>query len=204
MYLAVRGINFSEVGRSFRSANYLYTIPIIVIIVLVLFFRSYRWGIILAPQVKYPQWLLFRITAIGFMTISVLPARLGELTRPLLVKQKSGVRMSSTMATIVLERVFDLLTLMAVLGMVILMMPLPPEIFKAGCVILIGVLSIFGVLFKTKIALFRITDLIPGCGFFAFYDSNTCACTYSCSTCFYHCLCISERTNSTRSFNSHR
>ena len=143
MFLAVRGINFSEVIRSFRSANYLYAVPILLIVLLVLFFRSYRWGIILEPRIKYPQWPLFIITAIGFMTISILPARLGEFTRPFLVKQKSGIRISSTMATIVVERVFDLLTLMVVLGMVILTIPLPPEIFKAGLIILIIVLAIF-------------------------------------------------------------
>jgi uncharacterized protein (TIRG00374 family) len=143
MFLAVRGINFSEVIRSFRSANYLYAVPILLIVLLVLFFRSYRWGIILEPRIKYPQWPLFIITAIGFMTISILPARLGEFTRPFLVKQKSGIRISSTMATIVVERVFDLLTLMVVLGMVILTIPLPPEIFKAGLIILIIVLAVF-------------------------------------------------------------
>jgi hypothetical protein len=143
MFLAVRGINFSEVLRSFRSANYLYAIPVLLIVLLVLFFRSYRWGIILEPRVKYPQWPLFIITAIGFMTISILPARLGEFTRPFLVKQKSGIRISSTMATIVVERVFDLLTLMVVLGMVILTIPLPPEIFKTGLIILIIVLAVF-------------------------------------------------------------
>jgi hypothetical protein len=143
MFLAVRGINFSEVLRSFRSANYLYAIPVLLIVLLVLFFRSYRWGIILEPRIKYPQWPLFIITAIGFMTISILPARLGEFTRPLLVKQKSGIRISSTMATIVVERVFDLLTLVVVLGMVILTIPLPPEIFKAGLIILIIVLAVF-------------------------------------------------------------
>lgn len=143
MFLAVRGINFSEVVRSFRSANYLYAVPILLIVLLVLFFRSYRWGIILEPRIKYPQWPLFIITAIGFMTISILPARLGEFTRPFLVKQKSGIRISSTMATIVVERVFDLLTLMVVLGMVILTIPLPPEIFKAGLIILIIVLAVF-------------------------------------------------------------
>ena len=143
MFLAVRGINFSEVIRSFRSANYLYAVPVLLIVLLVLFFRSYRWGIILEPRIKYPQWPLFIITAIGFMTISILPARLGEFTRPFLVKQKSGIRISSTMATIVVERVFDLLTLMVVLGMVILTIPLPPEIFKAGLIILIIVLAVF-------------------------------------------------------------
>ena len=169
VFLAVRGINFSEVIRSFRSANYLYAIPILLIVLLVLFFRSYRWGIILEPRIKYPQWPLFIITAIGFMTISILPARLGEFTRPFLVKQKSGIRISSTMATIVVERVFDLLTLMVVLGVVILTIPLPPEIFKAGLIILIMVLAIFVVLlllvvkqeFSLKI-LNMLFDKLPG------------------------------------------
>jgi len=169
VFLAVRGINFSEVIRSFRSANYLYAIPILLIVLLVLFFRSYRWGIILEPRIKYPQWPLFIITAIGFMTISILPARLGEFTRPFLVKQKSGIRISSTMATIVVERVFDLLTLMVVLGVVILTIPLPPEIFKAGLIILIMVLAIFVVLlllvvkqeFSLKI-LNMLIDKLPG------------------------------------------
>ena len=143
IFLAVRGINFSDVIKSFRSANYLYTIPMIFLMVLVLYLRSYRWGIILAPRIKYPQWPLFVITAIGFMTISLLPARLGEFTRPLLVKQKSGIRISSTMATIVVERVFDLLALIVVLCLVIFTISLPSNIFKTGIIILAIVLGIF-------------------------------------------------------------
>ena len=143
IFLAVRGINFSDVIKSFRSANYLYTIPMIFLMVLVLYLRSYRWGIILAPRIKYPQWPLFVITAIGFMTISLLPARLGEFTRPLLVKQKSGIRISSTMATIVVERVFDLLALIVVLCLVIFTISLPSNIFKTGIIILAIVLVIF-------------------------------------------------------------
>ena len=143
IFLAVRGINFSDVIKSFRSANYLYTIPMIFLMVLVLYLRSYRWGIILAPRIKYPQWPLFVITAIGFMTISLLPARLGEFTRPLLVKQKSGIRISSTMATIVVERVFDLLALIVVLCLVIFTISLPSNIFKTGILILAIVLVIF-------------------------------------------------------------
>ncbi len=137
IYLTVRGIEFSAVIQSFRSANYLYVIPIVLIIILVLFFRSYRWGIILEPCIKYHQWPLFVITSIGFMTISILPARLGEFTRPLLVKQKSGIRISSTMATIVVERVFDLLTLMFFLCVVLIRISLPPEIaqYKKGLII---------------------------------------------------------------------
>jgi glycosyltransferase 2 family protein len=146
IFFAVRGINFSEVIENFRSANYRYVIPIVLLMVVVLFLRSYRWGIILEPRVKYPQWPLFTITAIGFMSISLLPARLGEFIRPLLVKQKSGVRISSTMATIVVERMFDLLTLMLILCLVILNISLPPEIFKTCIIVLVMVLVIFFVL----------------------------------------------------------
>ena len=146
IYLAVRGIPFSEVMNSFRSANYTYAVPILLIVFAVLYLRSYRWGIILEPRIKYAQWPLFVITSIGFMTISLLPARLGEFTRPLLVKQKSGIPLSSTMATIVVERVFDLLTLMFVLGVVILNISLPPLIFKAGLTTLVMVLLVFGFL----------------------------------------------------------
>ncbi len=70
------------------------------------------------------------------MAIGVLPARLGEFVRPYLVKQQSGVRMSATMATVVLERVFDLLTLMIFLFVVLVKISLPPEIFKAGIIML--------------------------------------------------------------------
>ena len=102
--------------------------------------------------VSYDQWTLFKISAIGFMAIGVLPARLGEFVRPYLVKQQSGVRMSATMATVVLERVFDLLTLMLFLFVVLVKISLPPEIFKAGIVMLTLSLTVLTVLivFGTK------------------------------------------------------
>jgi uncharacterized protein (TIRG00374 family) len=62
------------------------------------------------------------------------------------VKQNSGVRMSATMATVVLERVFDLLTLMLFLFVVLVKISLPPEIFKAGIIMLTISLSVLTML----------------------------------------------------------
>ncbi len=62
------------------------------------------------------------------------------------MKQHSGVRMSATMATVVLERVFDLLTLMLFLFIVLVKISLPPEIFKAGIIMLTISLTVLTVL----------------------------------------------------------
>ncbi len=132
----VRGINFSEVGECFRNIRYAYLLPVLLMVLGSLYLRSYRWGVMIQNLVSLDQVSLFRFSAIGFMAIGVLPARLGEFVRPYLVKQHSGVRMSATMATVVLERLFDLLTLMVLLFIVLVKIDLPPEIFKAGCIML--------------------------------------------------------------------
>lgn len=143
IFFAVRGINFSEVAASLRSASYGYLIPVTIVIVLGLYLRCYRWGIILRSLICYDQKTLFSLGSIGFMAVCVLPARLGEFARPYLVKRKSGVKMSATMATIIVERVFDLLALMLVLFAVLLKVSLPTEIFKAGMTMLIISFSLF-------------------------------------------------------------
>ena len=145
-YLAVRGINFSELVGSFKSANYIYIVPVLLIVYLQLYLRSYRWGIIMESLVKFDQKTLFILSSIGFMAIGLLPARLGEFARPYLVKQKSGTKMSSTMATIIVERVFDLLSLMIIMFAVMLKISLPPVIFKAGMTMLIVAFSLFLIL----------------------------------------------------------
>lgn len=143
IFFTVRGINFSEVAASLRSASYVYIIPSVIVLVFAHYLRCYRWGIILKSLVSYDQKTLFSLGSIGFMAVGVLPARLGEFARPYLVKKKSGVRMSATMATIIVERVFDLLALMLVLFAVLLRISLPPEIFKAGMIMLMIAFLLF-------------------------------------------------------------
>jgi uncharacterized protein (TIRG00374 family) len=80
------------------------------------------------------------------MALSILPARLGEFARPYLVKKRSGIKMSASMATIIVERVFDLLTLMLFMFIVILKISLPPEVVKAGATMLAVSVSLFIIL----------------------------------------------------------
>jgi hypothetical protein len=143
MYLSLKGIDFSELKTSLKSVNYIYLFPALLLVLLLLLIRSYRWGVILSPLIKYDQKTLFIITAIGYMVGSIIPARIGEIARPYLVKQKNGIKMSSTIATVVVERIFDMLALMFILFVVILTIPLPAWLFKSGVTMLVGSITVF-------------------------------------------------------------
>ena len=143
MYLSLKGLDFSEIKTSFQSANYIYLFPALLLVLLLLLLRSYRWGVMLSPLIKYDQKTLFVITAIGFMVVSIIPARIGEIARPYLVKQKNGIKMSSTIATVVVERIFDLLALMFLLFVVILVIPLPATLFNSGITLLVVSITAF-------------------------------------------------------------
>jgi uncharacterized protein (TIRG00374 family) len=146
IYLSLKGIDFSELKLSLKSANYIYLFPVLILVLSLLLLRSFRWGVILSPLIKYDQKTLFIITAIGYMVGSIIPARIGEIARPYLVKQKNGIRMSSTIATVVVERIFDMLALMFILFVVILVIPLPETLFNTGIIILVISILIFMVL----------------------------------------------------------
>jgi uncharacterized protein (TIRG00374 family) len=69
--------------------------------------RSLRWNNLLAPLgVHVPAGPLLAISSVGFMAILALPARLGELVRPGLLRQR-GVSASAALGTVAVERVVD-------------------------------------------------------------------------------------------------
>jgi uncharacterized protein (TIRG00374 family) len=143
IYLSLKGINFSELEASLKSADFIYLLPVLILVLSLLLLRAYRWGVILSPLIKYDLKTLFTITSIGFMVGSIIPARIGELARPYIVKQKNSIRMSSTIATVVVERIFDMLALMFILFFVILVIPLPEALFNTGITILVVSIAAF-------------------------------------------------------------
>lgn len=69
--------------------------------------RSLRWNSLLAPLgVRVPAGPLLAISAVGFMAIIALPARLGELVRPGLLRRR-GVSGSAALGTVAVERIVD-------------------------------------------------------------------------------------------------
>jgi uncharacterized membrane protein YbhN (UPF0104 family) len=80
------------------------------------FGRVLRWQVMIRPMAPHSSWWrIFKATAIGFTSVVVL-GRPGELVRPWLIAKSEKVSFSSQMAAWFLERIFDLLAVLALLG----------------------------------------------------------------------------------------
>lgn len=113
--LAFRGVDLASFGQAVTGANYWYVGPSLLATATGYVVRTVRWREILATETPLGLPRLGRVLVIGFASNNVLPARLGELVRAMLLQRHSGVRKSFAIATIVLERMADGLTLLLVL-----------------------------------------------------------------------------------------
>ena len=113
--LAFYRVDLGEMVGALRTANYSLLAPAAICTLMGYLLRTVRWRLILSQsvQIRFPS--LFGILMIGFATNNLVPARLGELARAYLGRQRTGVRKTFFIATIFLERVFDGLVLIVIL-----------------------------------------------------------------------------------------
>jgi len=70
------------------------------------------WDYLLRPLKRIPVRRLFPVVVIGYMGNNIFPFRIGELLRAYVLKRNEDVSISSSLATIVVERIFDGLTML--------------------------------------------------------------------------------------------
>jgi glycosyltransferase 2 family protein len=80
------------------------------------FVRAERWQYLLAPLGPTRFWVAFRTTVIGFAASFVLPARAGEVLRPYLLARQEQLPATAAFATIVVERILDLVAVLLLLA----------------------------------------------------------------------------------------
>jgi uncharacterized protein (TIRG00374 family) len=82
--------------------------------------RALRWQYLLAPIGTAHFSTAFRTTVIGFAATFLLPARAGEVIRPYLLARREGLPATSAFATVILERLLDLVTVLVLFGAFVL------------------------------------------------------------------------------------
>jgi hypothetical protein len=102
--------------------------------------RAWRWGYLLAPLAKVPFPRLLSATVVGFMSGLFVP-RAGEILRPYLVARRHGIKTSAAFASIILERLFDLITVVVLFGLYLYVLPTPAQQTRGP---LLGVLRVSG------------------------------------------------------------
>lgn len=131
---AMRNVNFGEMLAEIRTAK---PWPVIIGILLAtgsFVLRAIRWKYLLRADTgaNVPFWPRWHAVAMGFMANNVLPLRAGELVRAYAISTLGNVRMTGAITSLVVERVFDALTLVLLLAMGLLLSDLPASTVIAG------------------------------------------------------------------------
>ena len=114
--LFLRNVDFRQVGLEIAHAHFGWLALSLLTMLVNLAIRSLRWQYLLEPLGHASFANAFRATAVGFAASSVLPARAGEVIRPYFLSRHENMTATGAFATIVLERVLDVLTVLALLA----------------------------------------------------------------------------------------
>jgi uncharacterized protein (TIRG00374 family) len=113
IWLSLRGLRLNDFWSTVQKANYFWLLPGIGVYFIGVWVRAWRWHYLLGPIKKIPTKTMFPITTIGYMGNNIYPARAGEVLRAVILKRKEGVPVSASLATIIVERIFDGVVMLA-------------------------------------------------------------------------------------------
>ncbi|MCO5184104.1 MAG: flippase-like domain-containing protein [Anaerolineae bacterium] len=125
LWMALRGLDLSAVFVYIREGNYLWLIPSVTVYFIAVWVRTWRWDYMLRPLKKIPVRRLFPVVVIGYMGNNVYPFRIGELLRSYVLYRREDIAISASLATVVVERVFDGLVMLVFVFVALPLVPLP-------------------------------------------------------------------------------
>jgi len=113
IYAAFSKLEWGDFWLALRTANYWWLIPGVGVYMIGLWVRSWRWHYLIRPVKAVSTKTMFPIVTIGYMGNNVYPARAGEILRAVILKRRADVPISASLATIIVERIFDGVVMLA-------------------------------------------------------------------------------------------
>jgi uncharacterized protein (TIRG00374 family) len=118
-----RKTDWPAMWDSLRTAHWAMLFPYILVLFGIHLARTIRWGNLLSGIEKVKFGPLNEASGIGFMMLLVLPFRLGEFARPFLIAERSNIRRSAAMTTVVFERIVDGILIAVLLRVLLFFVP---------------------------------------------------------------------------------
>mgnify|MGYP000880691670 CR=1 FL=1 len=111
-------------ASAFAKVPHWWTVPVYVLFLAVMsLFRASRWRFLLRSSAEIPYRRIITVSWISFAAILVLPFRLGEFIRPMMIRDKGKISATAALGTVVAERIVDGLVLSAILGLSLFLIP---------------------------------------------------------------------------------
>ncbi len=141
----VQQVDLTLFVESMRAANFWYLLPCVLLLLLGLVARAFRWRVLLAGRL--PLLRTFSIMNVAYLVNGVLPLRIGELARIYLASRVDDpVPAPHTASTIIVERLLDLLAVVLMVLLALSMGPVPQRLQTASGIAAIAAVIGFVVL----------------------------------------------------------
>ena len=126
-YLALRNVPLADLAAYMSQIQYLWLLPAVALGLFTFVLRALRWQIILSASVDLSFSGVFHPMMIGFFINTILPGRIGEVARPVIIQKRDNVPFTLGLSTIAAERVLDLISLITLFGIVISFVKIDPQ-----------------------------------------------------------------------------
>jgi uncharacterized protein (TIRG00374 family) len=136
LWLVLRSVDLAATAEALRSADWRWIAVLLGFLFVDLGIRAWRWQRLLVPIAPVPYLHTLAYLLVGYLFNNVLPARLGELVRSHYAGDREGISRSTTLGTIVVERVIDLVAVVSVASVAILVLSVRGIVASA---VLVGV-----------------------------------------------------------------
>jgi glycosyltransferase 2 family protein len=108
LFFFFKNVEFSKVFDSISSINLIYPTVFLLGLYAQFYIRGYRWGLLLKPHKnRIPMLTLYNYTVIGFFLNVIVPGKIGEPARGILLAGEEKISRSYGLASVVLERLID-------------------------------------------------------------------------------------------------
>jgi glycosyltransferase 2 family protein len=141
LYFAFRQANLGAIVNAFRHANYTYVGLSAALVLITVSIRGLRWMVLTQRRLSFAD--AFWLFNIGFLFNNFLPARLGEIARAVLAGRRPQMHFTSALSSIIVERLFDMIAVVVMIGLILLVLPLPSLVTTAGA--LMGAAAVIGI-----------------------------------------------------------
>jgi glycosyltransferase 2 family protein len=155
LWLVLRSVDVEETAAVLRTADPRWIAALVAFLCVDLSVRALRWQRLLAPIAAVPYGHTLGYLLVGYLANNILPARIGELVRSHYAGDREGISRSTTLGTIVVERVVDLVTVVAIASVAILVLSVR-GIVASAVLAGVAVAGLFSVVLAIGIAAHRL------------------------------------------------
>jgi uncharacterized protein (TIRG00374 family) len=157
LWFVLRSVDLARTAEILGQADLRWVAFAAALLTLDLSFRALRWQRLLRPIAAIRYLPMFGYLLIGYLANNILPARLGELVRVHYLGDREGISRASALGTVVVERVVDLVAVVAIASAALLILSVRGVVASA---VLVGA-GVAG-LFLAVLALGIVAHRVPG------------------------------------------